>query len=121
MKRVRLSGIPASWAMSIGGLMGFVPGLFAGSLLGVLLSWSAGAILDWQRQLAFTLGVTQQLLPFGDQRPVLEQVAGNWLLVIPIAGLVAGLISALIGALGLGLLTGFLNRSRVGIPLDIEA
>ncbi|TMC76183.1 MAG: hypothetical protein E6J08_14750, partial [Chloroflexi bacterium] len=54
-------------AMFAGAITGFVFGLFVGGLLGALLSWFAGAIVDWQSQLGYSLGVTQQLLPLGDQ------------------------------------------------------
>ena len=118
--RVRVRGVGILWAMGGGAVLGFVPGMFAGCLAGAALSWGAGAVLDWQRQLGFTLGVTQQLLPFGDQMTVLEQISGAWLLVIPLTGLVVGLLWGLIGATAGALGTALLNRLEVGLPLVVE-
>src|SRR2546430_11879030 len=90
-------------AMFAGAITGFVFGLFAGATLGALISWFAGAIVDWQAQLGFSLGVTQQLLPLGDQVRSLELVADRWFLVIPGVGLAVGMLGALIGLLAGGL------------------
>src|SRR5207245_534686 len=81
-------------AMFAGAITGFVFGLFAGATLGALISWFAGAIVDWQAQLGFSLGVTQQLLPLGDQARSLESVSDRWFLVIPAVGLVVGVFGA---------------------------
>jgi hypothetical protein len=62
-------------AMFAGAITGFVFGLFLGATLGALLSWLAGAIVDWQAQLGYSLGVTQQLLPLGDQVSSLESLS----------------------------------------------
>lgn len=118
--RVRLVGVRVGWAMGAGAVAGFVPGLFVGCLLGALISWAAGVVLDWQRQLGFTLGVTQQLLPFGDQVPVLEQLVDSWPVVITSAGLILGLLCALIGTLASGAVAALLNRSLIGVPLEVE-
>src|SRR2546428_8982917 len=90
-------------AMFAGAITGFVFGLFAGATLGALISWFAGAIVDWQAQLGFSLGVTQQLLPLGDQVRSLELVADRWFLVIHGVGLAVGMLGALIGLLAGGL------------------
>lgn len=118
--RVKLVGISIGWSMAAGAIGGFVPGLFVGSLLGAGISWGAGAVLDWQRQLGFTLGVTQQLLPFGDQVPVLEQLADSWALVIPLTGLLIGLLWALVGTLAAAAVVSILDRAQLGVPVDIE-
>src|SRR2546430_10831227 len=96
-------------AMFAGAITGFVFGLFAGATLGALISWFAGAIVDWQAQLGFSLGVTQQLLPLGDQVRSLESVADRWFLVIPGVGFAVGLLGALIGLLAGGLWAPLVN------------
>lgn len=118
---VKLVGISVRWSMAVGAVAGFVPGLFVGCLLGAGFTWAAGTFVDWQRQLGFTLGVTQQLLPFGDQAPFLEQVADSWALVIPATGLVIGLLWALVGTLAAGVVAVLLTRApHLGVPLDLE-
>ena len=99
-------------AMFAGAITGFVFGLFAGATLGALISWFAGAIVDWQAQLGFSLGVTQQLLPLGDQVNSLETVADRWFLVIPGVGLLVGVLGALIGLLAGGLWAALVQRLR---------
>ena len=107
-------------AMLAGGVAGFVPGLFVGCLTGAGLAFAAGAVLEWQRQLGFTLGVTPQLLPFGDQAPLLEQINDGWVLVILATGLAVGLLWGLIGTLAFGLLAGLGNLLRRGIPVEAD-
>ena len=105
-------------AMFAGAITGFVFGLFAGATLGALASWFAGAIVDWQAQLGFSLGVTQQLLPLGDQVKSLELVADRWFLVIPAVGLITGVLGSLIGVLAGGLWASLVN---IGIlPIQVE-
>lgn len=106
-------------AMFAGGILGFVFGLFAGGTLGALVSWVAGQIVDWQAQLGYSLGVTQQLLPLGDQTSSLESVADLWYLVIPGIGLVAGLLGALIGMLGGGLWAVLVNLGVLPIEVNV--
>ena len=104
-------------AMFAGAITGFVFGLFTGATLGALISWFAGAIVDWQAQLGFSLGVTQQLLPLGDQVRSLESVADRWFLVIPVVGLVVGVLGALIGLLAGGLWAALVN---IGVlPIEV--
>jgi hypothetical protein len=104
-------------AMFAGAIAGFVFGLFAGATLGALISWFAGAIVDWQAQLGYSLGVTQQLIPLGDQARSLESLADRWYLVIPATGLALGLLSALIGVLAGGLWAALVN---VGVlPIEV--
>ncbi|HEY6117271.1 MAG TPA: hypothetical protein VI172_15065 [Candidatus Dormibacteraeota bacterium] len=105
-------------AMFAGAITGFVFGLFAGAMLGALVSWFAGALVDWQAQLGFSLGVTQQLLPLGDQVRSLELVADRWFLVIPAAGLILGVLGAMIGVLAGGMWAALVN---VGVlPIEVE-
>ena len=106
-------------AMFAGAISGFVFGMFLGATLGALLSWLAGAILDWQSQLGYSLGVTQQLLPLGDQINSLESVSDQWYLVIPAVGLVIGLISAVIGSLAGGLWAALVNAGVLPIQVSV--
>ena len=113
---VRLSIKSAIFAGAIGG---FVFGLFAGATLGALICWVAGQIVDWQAQLGYSLGVTQQLLPLGDQANSLENLADRWYLVIPSVGLIVGLLSAVIGALAGGLWAVLVNMGVLPIEVHI--
>jgi hypothetical protein len=105
-------------AMFAGAITGFVFGLFLGATLGALISWFAGALVDWQAQLGFSLGVTQQLLPLGDQVRSLELVADRWFLVIPAAGLIMGVLGAFIGVLAGGLWASLVNMGV--LPIEVE-
>jgi hypothetical protein len=105
-------------AMFAGAITGFVFGLFAGATLGALISWFSGALVDWQAQLGFSLGVTQQLLPLGDQVRSLELVSDRWFLVIPAVGLLMAVLGALIGVLAGGLWASLVN---IGVlPIEVE-
>jgi hypothetical protein len=106
-------------AMFAGAISGFVFGLFLGATLGALLSWFAGAIVDWQAQLGYSLGVTQQLLPLGDQVSSLETLSDQWFLVIPAAGLVLGVVCAVIGSLAGGLWAELVNVGVVPIQVSV--
>ncbi len=106
-------------AMFAGAITGFVFGLFVGGLLGALLSWFAGAIVDWQAQLGYSLGVTQQLLPLGDQINSLESLSDRWFLVIPAVGVLVGLLGALIGLLAGGLWAGLVNMGVLPIQVSV--
>src|SRR5207245_10875769 len=92
----RVLAISVRAAIIAGGWTGFALGLVAGCALGAALAWFAGAILSWQRDLSLTLGVTEQLLPFGGQVSVLQRVQSSWLLVVPLAGLLLGLSPGLV-------------------------
>ena len=116
----RVVALSVRAAMIAGGWIGFALGLVAGCVLGAALAWFAGAILSWQRDLSLTLGVTEQLLPFGNQVPVLERVHSEWFFVIPIAGFLVGLFAAAVGALIGGLVAASYNRSPFGVHVVVE-
>jgi len=116
----RVLAISVRAAIIAGGWTGLALGLVAGCALGAALAWFAGAILSWQRDLSLTLGVTEQLLPFGGQVPLLERVQSSWFLVVPLAGLVLGLFAALVGGLIGGLVAASYNRSPFGVHVVVE-
>lgn len=109
--RGRLAGVSVGASMGAGAWVGFALGLVAGALLGAAISWFAGALLDWQRDLAFTFGVARRLLPFGDQLALLRDLEARWWLVVPIVAMAVGLLAAAIGALLGGILAAAYNRS----------
>jgi hypothetical protein len=117
---VRLRRLPLWPLMAGGAVTGFVGGFFIGCVLGALLAWFSGAVLDWHRQLGFTLGVTEALLPLGEQIGVLQIVNDLWWLVVPATGLALGLLNALVGMLAGGLTAGVFNRFSGGVWLDVE-
>jgi hypothetical protein len=117
---VRLRHLPLWPLMSAGAISGFVGGFFVGCVLGAVLAWFSGAVLDWHRQLGFTLGVTEDLLPLGEQIGVLQAIGDLWWLVVPVCGLALGLLNALIGMLAGGLMAGLFNRVTHGMWLDVE-
>ncbi|HEY1456810.1 MAG TPA: hypothetical protein VGG31_09955 [Candidatus Dormibacteraeota bacterium] len=106
-------------AMFAGAIAGFVFGLFFGAALGALASWFAGSILDWQAQLGFSLGVTQQLIPLGDQAGSLQSISDHWYLVIPAVAVAAGLVGAFIGVLAGGLWAALVNLGVLPIEVAI--
>ncbi len=99
VQHFRIRSIPLGPALVTGAWAGFVPGLFIGGVLGAAITFGAGAILDWMRQLSFTTGIDQALLPFGDRVGMLQTLQDDWFLVIPAAAVAFGLLSALIGLL----------------------
>jgi hypothetical protein len=117
---VRLRRLPLAPLMAAGAVTGFVGGFFVGCVLGALLAWFSGAVIDWHRQLGFTLGVTEDLLPLGEQIGVLQTVRDLWWLVIPLAGVAIGALNGLIGLLAGGLMAGLFNRFGHGFWLDVE-
>jgi len=116
----RVLAVSVRAAMIAGGWIGFGLGLVTGCVLGATLAWFAGAILSWQRDLSLTLGVTEQLLPFGSQVPVLQRLQADWFVVVPFVGLLVGLFAALIGALIGGLVSVSYNRSPYGVQVVVE-
>ncbi len=116
----RIVALSVRAAMVAGGWVGFALGLVAGAVLGAAISWFAGAVLTWQRQLGLTLGVTEQLLPFGGQIRFFETLRGDWFLVIPAVGIMIGLFSGMVGALIGGLVAASYNRSPYGVQVMVE-
>ncbi len=98
-------------AMAAGAWVGFALGLFFGAAIGAGVVWFSGAVVDWQRELAFTFGVARRLLPFGDQLGLLRELELRWWLVIPVVALAVGAVAALVGALLGGILAAAYNRS----------
>jgi hypothetical protein len=117
---VRLRRLPLGPLMAGGALTGFVGGFFVGCVLGALLAWFAGAVLDWHRQLGFTLGVTEDLLPLGEQIGVLQVVNALWWLVVPAVGVAIGLLNGVVGVLAGGLTAAVFNRVGHGLHLDVD-
>ena len=97
-RRLRIRAVPIVPALVTGAWSGFVPGLFIGGVLGAVVSFAAGAAVQWMRELSFTTGIQEQLLPFGDRIGALQTLQDTWFVVIPVAALALGLIGALIGA-----------------------
>jgi hypothetical protein len=116
----RVVAVSVRAALIAGGWIGFALGLVSGCVLGAILSWFSGAILSWQRGLTFTVGVTEQLLPFGNQIPVLQRLQADWFIVIPVVGLLVGAFAALVGALIGGLVAVSYNRSPFGVQVVVE-
>jgi hypothetical protein len=123
--RGRLSAVSVRASVGAGAWVGFSLGLVAGALFGAAAVWFAGAMLDWQRDLAFTFGVARRLLPFGDQIGLLRDMQARWWLVIPSVGLAVGLLGAMVGSLLGGILAAAYNRSPrnalvvVELPQDV--
>ncbi len=112
-QRLRIRSVPLRPAIVTGAWSGFVPGLFIGGAAGAIASFAAGAALEWMRELSFTTGIQEQLLPFGDRIGDLQTVQDDWFIVIPLAGVALGLVGALIGALT-GALVGATYGSLLG-------
>jgi hypothetical protein len=119
-QRLRIRSVPVVPAMVTGAWSGFVPSLFIGGLAGAIGSFAAGAALEWIRELSFTTGIQEQLLPFGDRIGELQTVQDDWFIVIPVAAVALGLVGALIGALT-GALVGATYGSLLGsVELVVE-
>jgi hypothetical protein len=112
-QRLRIRSVPLLPAIVTGAWSGFVPSLFIGGVAGAIASFAAGAALEWIRELSFTTGIQEQLLPFGDRIGELQTVQDDWFIVIPVAGVALGLLGALIGALT-GALVGATYGSLLG-------
>jgi hypothetical protein len=109
--RGRLAAVSVRASLAAGAWVGFALGLVLGMLLGGVLVWFAGAVLDWQRDLAFTFGVARRLLPFGDQLGLLRDVQARWWLIVPGTGFVIAVLGATVGLLLGGILAAAYNRS----------
>jgi hypothetical protein len=120
LTKARLRGVSLRFALASGAVVGFVVGLLVGGVLGALASWFAGALLDWQRQLSFTLGVNEELLPLGEQTGLLQTLQAGWWIVVPASGLIVGVLSGLAGALGTALTAALFNRFGAGAEVTVE-
>ena len=118
--RARLAAVSVRASFAAGAWAGAALGLVLGALLGALLAWVAGAMLDWQRDLAFTLGVGRSLLPLGDQVPALRWISANWWAVIPVGGAVIAVVGAIIGGFIGALLAAAYNRSPRHAAVVVE-
>ena len=124
--RGRVAAVSVRASIVAGAWVGVAIGTVIGAGIGALVVWFAGAILDWQRDLAFTFGIARQLLPFGDQQGFLREIGARWWLVIPTIALAMGTLSAIVGALLGGILAAAYNRSPrhsmviVELPRDMR-
>lgn len=122
----RLAAVSVRASFGAGMWVGLTIGLVIGAVVGALLVWFAGTALEWQRDLAFTLGVARTLLPLGDQVGALRWISSTWFLVIPAVAVAVALFVALIGGLIGALLAAAYNRSPrhaavvVELPDDLE-
>ena len=119
-QRLRIRSVPLLPAVVTGAWSGFVPSLFIGGAAGAIASFAAGGALEWMRELSFTTGIQQQLLPFGDRIGLLETLQDDWLLVIPASGFALGVLSALIGMLTAGLVSSSYGSLLGGVEVEIE-
>lgn len=120
VQRVRVRSVPLVPALVTGAWAGFVPGLFIGGILGTLVTFGAGAALEWMRELSFTTGIQQQLLPFGDRIGLLQTLQDDWPVVVPAAALGLGVLSALIGMLTAALVAASFGSLLGGVQVDVE-
>ena len=116
----RLAGVSVRASFGAGLWVGFTIGLVIGAVVGALLVWFAGTMLEWQRDLAFTLGVARTLLPLGDQVVALRWISSTWYLVIPVVALGVALFIALVGGLIGALLAAAYNRSPRHASVVVE-
>ena len=118
--RGRLAAVSVRASFAAGAWVGAALGLVIGAVLGALLAWFAGSIIDWQRDLGFTLGVARSLLPLGEQAAALRWISSTWWLVVPVAGLVVAAIAAVVGGLIGALLAAAYNRSPRHAAVVVE-
>ncbi len=116
----RLAGVSVRASFGAGLWVGFTIGLVIGAVVGALLVWFAGTMLEWQRDLAFTLGVARTLLPLGDQVVALRWISSTWYLVIPVVALALALFIAMVGGLIGALLAAAYNRSPRHASVVVE-
>jgi len=90
------------------------------ALSGCLPVGTAGTLLEWQRDLAFTLGVARALLPLGDQVGALRWVSTAWYIVIPATALVVATFAGLTGGLIGTLIAAGYNRSPRHAAVVVE-
>jgi hypothetical protein len=118
----RLIRFPVAGGAALGAWIGFAIGLLLGTVLGAVAVSFARALVLWVRDLSYSLGVAQDLLPLGDQVPTLEALRTWWFVFIPAAGLVFAVVVAAFGAAVGALLAVAYNhlpmRARFTIELD---
>jgi uncharacterized membrane-anchored protein YhcB (DUF1043 family) len=118
--RGRLAAVSVRASFGAGMWVGAAIGLVTGMLAGALVAWFAGTALEWQRELAFTLGVARVLLPLGEQVEALRWLSTSWFVVIPAAGLVGALVVGLVGGLIGALVAAAYNRSPRHAAVVVE-
>jgi hypothetical protein len=116
----RLAAVSVRASFGAGLWVGIAVGLVIGTVGGALLAWFAGTVLSWQRELAFTLGITLSLLPLGDQVVALRWISSTWYLVIPLVGIAVALFVGLVGGLIGALLAAAYNRSPRHASVVVE-
>jgi hypothetical protein len=119
-QRFRIASVPLGPALLTGAWAGFVPGLFIGGVLGAAITFGSGAMLDWMRQLTFTTGIDQALLPFGDRIGLLQTLQDDWFVVIAAAALIFGLLSALTGMLTAAVVSASYGSLLEGVEVELE-
>jgi hypothetical protein len=118
--RGRLAGVSVRASFLAGMWVGATSGLVIGAIIGALLAWFAGTVLEWQRDLAFTLGVARTLLPLGDQVAALRWISSSWYLVIPAVAVgIAVLLAVFVGLIA-ALLAAAYNRSPRHADVVVE-
>ena len=118
--RGRLAAVSVRASFGAGAWVGGALGLVIGAVLGAILAWFAGTLLEWQRDLAFTLGVARALLPLGDQVGALRWISTTWYAVIPATAILVALIAGLIGGLVGALIAAAYNRSPRHAAVVVE-
>ncbi|HET7646057.1 MAG TPA: HAD family hydrolase [Candidatus Limnocylindria bacterium] len=118
--RGRLAGVSVRASFGAGAWVGAAIGIAIGAVLGALISWFAGTVLAWQRDLAFTLGVARTLLPLGDQVAALRWLSNTWYLVIPITAAVVAVFVGIVGGFIGALLAAAYNRSPRHASVVVE-
>jgi hypothetical protein len=119
-RHIRIRSVPLMPAVVTGAWSGFVPGLFIGGAVGAVASFAAGAAVEWMRELSFTTGIQEQLLPFGDRIGALQTLQDDWFFVIPLAGIAVGLLGAIIGALTGAVVSASYGSLLGGIDVVVE-
>ena len=118
--RGRLAAVSVRASFGAGAWVGGALGLVIGAVLGAILAWFAGTLLEWQRDLAFTLGVARALLPLGDQVGALRWISSTWYAVIPATALLVALVAGLVGGLIGALIAAAYNRSPRHAAVVVE-
>jgi hypothetical protein len=116
----RLAAVSVRASFGAGLWVGIMIGSVLGAVAGSLLAWFAGTMLEWQRDLAFTLGVARTLLPLGDQVALLRWMSLNWFLVVPATSIVVAAGTGLVGGLIGALLAASYNRSPRHAAVVVE-